>query len=90
MIKNCSIKNIRTSCTNAMGKAKGGFDTLKSMKIRNKANIDFSIKSDNKDSDIFSFRKNFDKEYKLLPIIGVALGIILILILMGMHGKDND
>ena len=89
MTTDCNIKNMSSKCTNALNKAKNGLDMLKSMIVKGKADIDISIKSSKKDSDIFSFKKNFNKEYKLLPIIGVVLGILLIINLLSSSGTDK-
>lgn len=90
MNTNCYMKKMCNECTTALTKAKNGLDMLRSMTVKSKADIDFSIKSDKKDSDIFTFRKNFNKEYRLLPIIGVVLGILLILTLLGSSGTDKE
>ncbi len=78
----CNVKKLCNTCSQTMNKAKNTMDMLKSMTINNKADIDFSIESTKSDCPIFSFKKKFDKQYRLLPIIGVALGILLIITLL--------
>jgi hypothetical protein len=90
MITECNIKKVCGECTTALKKAKSGLDELKGMTVKSKADIDFSIRSDKRNADIFSFKKNFNKEYRLLPIIGVVLGILLIITLLGSSGTDKE
>ncbi len=89
MLTECNIKKMCNSCSRTFNKAKCGMEMLKGMTINNKADIDFSVKSCKSASPLFSFKKKFDKEYRLLPIIGVALGVLLIITLI-CQGSDNE
>ncbi len=76
-------------CRCAMQKAKNAMNTLSGMTLKNKACFDFQIKSKDKTKPVFCFSKNFDKEFKVLPIIAAILGVLLIITLMSGDKKDN-
>lgn len=76
-------------CKCAIQKAKSTMNTLCGMTVKNKACFDLQIKSKDKTKPVFCFSKNFDKEFKVLPIIAALLGILLIFTIMSSDKKEN-
>lgn len=67
-------------------------DCLSGITIKNKADIDFEVRSKGKLKPLFAFKKKFDKEVSLLPVIGIALSVILFFMLLSdlCPGKCKD
>ena len=76
------IDDICKNVKSAKNKVMQGAEYLNGMLVKNKADIDFEVKSKNSVRPLFSFKKNFNKEIKLLPLIAAALGIMLIITMM--------
>lgn len=78
MYKECKVEKMCSMCSEKASKAKNFLMLLRDMTFKSKAEVDFSLKSKKCDKPLFSFKKKFDKEFKVLPVISIALGIILV------------
>lgn len=79
---NDNITTALESAKTAKNKISEFAERLSGITIKNKADIDFEVKSKDKIKPLFSFKKKFDKEFSLLPVIGIALSVILFFMLL--------
>lgn len=79
---NGNITTAIESAKKAKNRISAFAERLSDITIKNKADIDFEIKSGDKIKPLFSFKRKFDKEFSLLPVIGIALSVILFFMLL--------
>ncbi len=64
---------------------------LKGSKIKNKADIDFEIVPQNDSKPLFSYKKNINKEVKVITIVLVVVGLIVgFLVIKSMMKKKKS
>ena len=87
-MKNCCIntrglcKKVKTGMNNCLSFANG-------LSIKNDSDINLKIKSKHKDEPLFKFRYACNKEFRLLPIIGVIVASMLVLAIVCDHSKKD-
>ena len=92
-IMNDEMKCMCKTAKDAKNRVKQTAGFLKGITLKNKADIDFQVKSSDRVKPLFSFKNNFDSEYNFLTVFGTVLGVMLLaMLIFGGCGKcsNND
>ena len=68
----------KTTVDKGIGAAKDTFDDLAAIRIKNKCECDFRITSTKKEKDLFHCGFAYDKDFQMLKVAGIVLGVAAI------------
>lgn len=81
MMKKCMNDMCKMYCDAKRG-MNTGMNFLNSLSLKNRSDIDVSLKSSDREKPIWGCKFNCNKEIKVLPVIGIILGVMLIMTLL--------
>ena len=68
----------KSTVDKGIGAAKGTFDDLAAIRIKNKCECDFRVTSTKKEKDLFHCGFAYDKDFQMLKVAGIVLGVAAI------------